>query len=185
MPSPTFPNICKFANIRYAAPCVGNLRFAAPIPPNTVNRTINDSQSPIRCFKPTLGKIWQLTTLHSLEIHKTSLHQVQVRQKIACFWMLWFSLRCSIRKNQNEVGLTIGDHTSSLKKTNFSWIAAVLVWIYGGGFCGDCKDHRVAAGLIAQSETNNGEGIIFVALNYRLGMLLSSYQWRCRVDSLC
>lgn len=39
----------NFSNIRYAAPPVGNLRFAAPIPPQTVNRTVNDGQQSVIC----------------------------------------------------------------------------------------------------------------------------------------
>ena len=47
--------------------------------------------------------------------------------------------------------------------------APVLVWIYGGGYTEGSKNYN-PAGLISQSQENNGEGFIFVAMNYRLGM---------------
>lgn len=46
----------------------------------------------------------------------------------------------------------------------------MLVWIYGGGFTLGSKSENDPAGLIAQSQTNGAEGMIFVAMNYRLGM---------------
>lgn len=48
--------------------------------------------------------------------------------------------------------------------------APVLVWIYGGGYTAGSKaGSGNPAGLIMRSETNNETGVIYVALNYRLG----------------
>ena len=49
-------------------------------------------------------------------------------------------------------------------------IAPVMVWIYGGGFTLGYKSEYDATGLIAQSQANGAEGMIFVAMNYRLGL---------------
>jgi len=49
--------------------------------------------------------------------------------------------------------------------------APVLVWIYGGLFVqGDKTGSGNPATLIARSQASNGTGVIFVAMNYRLGM---------------
>ncbi len=49
--------------------------------------------------------------------------------------------------------------------------ASVLVWIYGGLFVqGDKTGSGNPATLIARSQTNNGTGVIFVTMNYRLGL---------------
>ncbi|KAI0836025.1 alpha/beta-hydrolase [Hypoxylon sp. FL0890] len=49
--------------------------------------------------------------------------------------------------------------------------APVLVWIHGGGFTFGSKTlFGSPASLIARSQRNGGEGIIFVSINYRLGM---------------
>lgn len=53
--------------------------------------------------------------------------------------------------------------------------APVLVWIYGGGYTsGDKTAAGNPAGLISQSLENDNEGVIFVAMNYRLGLFVSS-----------
>ncbi len=48
--------------------------------------------------------------------------------------------------------------------------APVLVWIYGGGFTGGNKVSGNPATLISHAEENDGEGIVFVAMNYRVGL---------------
>ncbi|KEF62257.1 uncharacterized protein A1O9_00229 [Exophiala aquamarina CBS 119918] len=48
--------------------------------------------------------------------------------------------------------------------------AEVLVWIYGGGFVFGSKDFwGNPAGLIEASRSNGRDGIIYVAMNYRVG----------------
>jgi carboxylesterase type B len=48
------------------------------------------------------------------------------------------------------------------------------VWIYGGGYTAGSKASSGSpAGLVAQSEIDNNEGIIYVAMNYRLGLFVS------------
>ena len=58
--------------------------------------------------------------------------------------------------------------------------APVLVWIYGGGYVGgDKTSSGNPAGFIASSLQNGSEGVVFVAMNYRLGLfvrLFSSFQ---------
>ncbi|XDG05439.1 hypothetical protein ABKA04_005054 [Annulohypoxylon sp. FPYF3050] len=52
--------------------------------------------------------------------------------------------------------------------------APVLVWIHGGGFTFGSKSlYGSPSGLISQSQNNGQDGIIVVAINYRLGM----YGW--------
>ena len=48
--------------------------------------------------------------------------------------------------------------------------AAVLVWLYGGGFTGGSKNQN-PAGLIAASGNASSGDVIYVSLNYRLGAL--------------
>jgi len=54
--------------------------------------------------------------------------------------------------------------------------APVLVWIYGGGYTtGDKTFWGNPASLIARSQENGGEGLVYVAMNYRLGLFVSPY----------
>ena len=51
--------------------------------------------------------------------------------------------------------------------------APVLVWIYGGGYTAGEKTGNGLynpAGLIAASQNNGSEGIVYVALNYRVAL---------------
>lgn len=52
--------------------------------------------------------------------------------------------------------------------------APVLVWIYGGGYTGGSKTSAGdPASLIARSLENDGEGVVYVAMNYRLCLFVS------------
>ena len=46
----------------------------------------------------------------------------------------------------------------------------MLVWIYGGGYVTGSKIANDPSGLIQASQPNTTEGMIFVAMNYRLGL---------------
>lgn len=50
--------------------------------------------------------------------------------------------------------------------------APVLVWIYGGGFSAGWKHEQNATGLVTRSAIDNDEGIVYVAMNYRVGMFV-------------
>jgi hypothetical protein len=51
--------------------------------------------------------------------------------------------------------------------------AAVLVWIVGGGYSmGTKSSSGNPAGILASSIENIGEGVIFVQINYRLGLFV-------------
>ena len=47
----------NFSNIRYAEPPLGNLRFAAPVSPKGMNRTVNDGQNYALC--PQASPAWE------------------------------------------------------------------------------------------------------------------------------
>jgi carboxylesterase type B len=43
-----------------------------------------------------------------------------------------------------------------------------MVWIHGGGYCVGTKYDVPPAGLISRSQLGGREGVIYIALNYRL-----------------
>lgn len=52
--------------------------------------------------------------------------------------------------------------------------AAVLVWIHGGGFTVGWKDEfGDGQDFIALSAGNRDDGVVYVAINYRLGLFVS------------
>lgn len=50
-------------------------------------------------------------------------------------------------------------------------LAPVLVWIYGGGYTMGDKNQNDPSGLVQRSQ-KNGDGIVYVALNYRVSCFL-------------
>jgi carboxylesterase type B len=102
--------------------------------------------------------------------------------KTASFSMLWFQFQYSTERMHTKIevkgereGVVQLAVSSILHERNDGsgfWLmksAPVLVWIYGGGYVEGSKVYN-PAGLISQSQKNGGEGFIFVAINYRLGM---------------
>lgn len=53
--------------------------------------------------------------------------------------------------------------------------APVLVWIDGGGFSAGYKHEQIPTGLIERSLSVDGNGMIFVAMNYRVGLFVSTW----------
>lgn len=52
--------------------------------------------------------------------------------------------------------------------------APVVVWIHGGGYAyGDKTSEGHPATFIAKSEVDGADGIVFVSINYRLGLFVS------------
>jgi carboxylesterase type B len=48
--------------------------------------------------------------------------------------------------------------------------APVMLWIHGGGYTSGSKDfYGIPAGILARSEQFDSRGVVFVAINYRLG----------------
>lgn len=55
--------------------------------------------------------------------------------------------------------------------SSFRWSRLTSSRIYGGGYTLGSKDWYDPSGLIKASQANGGQGIIYVAMNYRLGAM--------------
>jgi carboxylesterase type B len=64
-------------------------------------------------------------------------------------------------------------------------LAPVLVWIYGGGYVGGEKSGSDPTGLIQRSMGGHDDGIVYVALNYRVSKALSPDRYPKNTDSFC
>ncbi|KAH6603105.1 acetylcholinesterase precursor [Trichoderma cornu-damae] len=153
-----------FSNIRYAAPPVGSLRFAAPQPPSANRSVVQDGLTDRIC--PQAYPDWINTSnqfvprylLGDKEFDESSFNfsiptpEPDPRETEDCLF-----LDISVPK-------AIYDNAG---KTNG---APVVVWIHGGGYTVGWKTaFSNPAGLIHASQNNGELGIIFVAINYRLG----------------
>lgn len=153
-------NYYAFNNIPYAEPPTGLLRFRAPLPKVTVNRTINDGSVQRIC--PSANPAWfGISVPYMLEQLFGPLPPgpppgppppVDPRETEDCLYL--------DVKAPKGVFDGPGPKLKNLP---------VLVWIHGGGFAGGSKDGN-PSGLIQQGFRDNKKGFVYVALNYRLGL---------------
>ena len=170
----------NFSNIRYAAPPVGDLRFRAPQPPETNRSSVNDGSMGRTCVQA--NPSWTQFAFSYLQRYFTGQGNNMTQADLD---------RLNSSVNAQSVLQSVDPRTTEdclfldvLVPQNI-WQnkgapnkgAPVLVWIYGGGYVDGDKSGNNPAGLIYRSEANNSGGVIFVALNYRLGAFGCAYQY--------
>ena len=136
----------SFLNVRYGEPPLGSLRFAASVPPQTVNRTVNNGSNNVIC--PQALPSWIL----ALEGLNSSVIAAEPGISEDCLFLDVMVPQAYISKPSAQ--------------------APVMVWIYGGGYVAGTKSSAVGD-LIGASQKAEKDGIIFVSINYRLGLFVS------------
>ncbi|KAL8994183.1 MAG: hypothetical protein Q9169_005786 [Polycauliona sp. 2 TL-2023] len=164
----------NFSNIRYAEPPVGNLRFRAPVPPQGVNRSVDQGLVGRVCHQA--SPAWSLTAAEFVpayltgEPFNTSAAEDAVEAAIAS--------PGPVDPRETEdclfLDVVVPEQIFNLAgdSKNSESGAPVLVWIYGGGYtAGEKTGYGLfnPAGLIRASQITESEGVVYVALNYRLG----------------
>lgn len=144
----------SFSNIRYAEAPIGNLRFAASIPPQTVNRTVNDGSQSVIC--PQAMPEWMILATGRNKF------TVDPRTSEDCLFL----------------DIVVPQETFNFKNETNSM--PVVVWIFGGGFTHGEKSANVT-GLL--TEAKKSADTIFVAINYRLGLFVSLSQAQLSFDA--
>ncbi|KAJ5419497.1 uncharacterized protein N7487_003047 [Penicillium crustosum] len=152
----------SFSNIRYAAPPVGDLRWKHPMPPLTNRSTIQSNSESISCTQAT--PTWQLRTSQYLNdylktgivpnVSYSDMSAISAGGVEDCLFL------------DVQVPRKIFDSPKKDRK-----LSPVLVWIHeGGGFTtGSKTSFGSSKGLIERSQAGGSEGVVYVALNYRLG----------------
>ncbi|KAL9582931.1 MAG: hypothetical protein Q9203_005285 [Teloschistes exilis] len=164
----------NFSNIRYAEPPVGDLRFRAPVPPQQVNRSVDQGLVGRVC--PQAGPAWYIIASEfdpaylagkpfnasaaeaALAAANASPPFVDPRETEDCLFLDVVVPEQIFAQTQNSTSASKG--------------APVLVWIYGGGYTAGEKTGGGLynpAGLIKASQVDGSDGVIYVAPNYRLG----------------
>ncbi|KAF2501442.1 alpha/beta-hydrolase [Lophium mytilinum] len=153
----------NFSNIRYAAPPLGNLRFAIPKHPAKDRSTVQTGSVGRVC--PQANPAWE------------AIAAVAVPE-----YLLGVPFNTSQTFNTTSSAPTIDPRTtedclfldvvapkSVFENAHKHARAAVLVWIYGGGYtAGEKSDAQYnPSGLLNASEAIGD--VVFVSLNYRLG----------------
>ncbi|EKD18586.1 uncharacterized protein L3040_005955 [Drepanopeziza brunnea f. sp. 'multigermtubi'] len=153
----------NFSNIRYAAPPLGNLRFAPPSAPTT-RGVLNDGSRRAICPNATPGWSatmvkWLTEGIGSLDIPAGYTPPNVTRgapglpdEGEDCLFLDMLVPRRVFDENMKMKG------------------APVVVWIHGGGYTMGYKtQYGSGVGLLNASQRDEKEGVIYVAINYRLG----------------
>lgn len=146
----------NFTNIAFAQPPVGELRFAAPKSPKHIPG-VQDGNDKIN---PTCSQAWPNWLAKAFDIPTIPVPRGPSETE-DCLYL----------------DVLVPEKIFS-KRDDRSWHKApVLVWIYGGGFVlGGKTQNGDGSGLIARStEDPNDEGVIFVAMNYRVRVFSVPY----------
>jgi carboxylesterase type B len=62
---------------------------------------------------------------------------------------------------------------TKVQKATRKKLAPVLVWIFGGGYVRGDKNANDARGLVQRSTVADHEGVVYVALNYRVSQRIA------------
>ncbi|PBP15781.1 acetylcholinesterase precursor [Diplocarpon rosae] len=160
----------NFSNIRYAAPPVGSLRFAPPTAPSVHGRVeVNDGSQMRVC--PNAVPAWSTVALQwltegintinitagytppNLSQNSSSIPPPVPGTSEDCLFLDVLVPRAVFDENMKSKG------------------APVVVWIHGGGYTLGWKtQYGSGAGLLRAGESTGPEAVIYVAINYRLGL---------------
>lgn len=177
-------NLYSFSNIRFAAPPTGKNRFAAPQPPVKNRSSVQFNNSEPIC--PQAAPLWGLGTQDFIQSYflegQRSFNRSEFESPLpANFTINDINLATfptnivpPIDPRTTEdclfLDVVVPQHIFKKNKKKGRG-AAVLVWIYGGGYTGGSKtDGFDPTGLLARSQNgDDDDGVVYVAINYRLG----------------
>ncbi|KAE8144823.1 Alpha/Beta hydrolase protein [Aspergillus avenaceus] len=161
----------NFSNIRYAAPPLGNFRFRAPMPPKVDRTEVQTGVKGRVC--PQGVPIWEAYILPQFLKSYFTNTPFNGSMNISDYPVVPVSdpritedcLFLDVVVPQKVFDRVQGK-TAPLPKEK---LAPVIVYFFGGGYVSGDKSFTDPSGLIARSQKCGKDGIIFVALNYRLG----------------
>ncbi|KAI9932510.1 hypothetical protein ASPWEDRAFT_22285 [Aspergillus wentii DTO 134E9] len=165
----------NFSNIRYAAPPLADLRFRAPIPPKPNRTTIQTGATGRIC--PQSNPIWESEILPEFLVSVVT--GIPFNQSANISEYGYTPAKPDPRTTEDCLFLDVivpkkvfdsaRNRTAASVPGAKKRLAPVLVWIYGGGYVAGDKSLYDSTGLVQRSMKGGKDGIVYVALNYRLG----------------
>ncbi|KAF2150863.1 alpha/beta-hydrolase [Myriangium duriaei CBS 260.36] len=155
----------NFSSIRYGAPPVGDLRFAAPQDPADNRTAIQKGQDRRIC--PQSSPDWE--SIATQFIPKYLLGQKTFNT--SSFTQPNFTVPVADpTENEDCLFLDVFVPEAIWNQRNSGQKFPVLFWIYGGGYVfGSSISSGSPSGLLTRAQNNSQPGVIYVAPNYRLG----------------
>jgi cholinesterase len=173
-------NYYNFSNIRYAEPPLGSLRFNAPVPPKGRNQTIDDGSVARICPQayPAGSFVNQIFNTYYSKTGRTDLEGFQNATQMFDYPR---NTPKDPRTTEDCLFLDVMVPRKVFQKRSLGSKrpqrgAAVMVWIHGGGYTAGTKYDVPSSGLLSRSQHDDEDGVIFVAINYRLWAVLFSNQ---------
>ncbi|THC90402.1 hypothetical protein EYZ11_010143 [Aspergillus tanneri] len=156
------PAIYSFLNIRYAAPPLDTLRFAPPAAPTTNRSAVLDGADDIIC--PQTSPAWLDTAVEFIQgVSFVNVTPIDYSKAAVP------ALTPGTTEDCLFLDVRVSETVFNARKTGKG--APVVVWIHGGGYIQGYKSQEGSGrGLILASEQYNETGIVYVAINYRLGL---------------
>jgi cholinesterase len=162
----------NFSNIRYAEPPLQSLRFAAPVSPKGRNRIV-DNGSVARICPQAYPKGAFTNQIYNTHYSLTGQTNLEDFQNATQGFDYPRNTPQDPRATEDCLFLDVMVpseifHKYASKTNRPGAGAAVMVWIHGGGYVAGTKYDTPPAGLISRSQSSGKQGVIYVALNYRL-----------------
>ncbi|KAK4612174.1 Carboxylesterase patB [Fulvia fulva] len=167
-------NCYNFLNIRYAQAPTGQLRFREPAYPKLDRVRVKTGDVERIC--PQARTVWSATSLQFVQQYLQGKTQFLPTDFPVNGSAVLDAFVQSQDPRESEdclfLNIMVPKQIFDNRKNRKTKKAAALVWIHGGGYTAGSKTSDGSpAGLLARSQDNEGEGVIFTAMNYRLGAL--------------
>ncbi|EQB50164.1 acetylcholinesterase [Colletotrichum gloeosporioides Cg-14] len=164
----------NFSNIRYAAPPIDNLRFRAPEPPATSRSVVETGASGRLCPHSSPAWLSEAIAFVTNVTQGLAFNSSAFREQRSANTSTMPVRQPDPRTNEDCLVLDVVVPKSAFEQhrpTNISDSSVpVLAWFHGGGYTTGSKDQFGGpAGLLEQATAFEPDGLVFVAINYRLG----------------
>ncbi|PTB63148.1 alpha/beta-hydrolase [Trichoderma citrinoviride] len=156
----------NFTNIPYAEPPLGSLRWRAPVPPRGVKTTIQDGSVGKTC--PQISPNWTIIAQQFVAAWATNQLPLNFTEAEAIANTTPQPVDPRTTEDCLVLDVVVPKKVFDNKKHGKK--APVVVWIYGGGWVSGTKESWGSPnGIISTSQEDGSDGIVWVAMNYRLG----------------
>ncbi|CEJ93479.1 hypothetical protein VHEMI09063 [[Torrubiella] hemipterigena] len=150
-----------FADVRFAAPPLGNLRFAKPELPAISRSHVQQGGQRYSC--PQASPKWGDDALGVIQ-------RIPHGAELIKAFSTYDGFSTNATYTEDCLFLDVMVPRAVLERAGQGYGAPVMVWIFGGGYVmGSKTQWGSPAGLLKSSQAQGSDGMIFVAINYRLG----------------